>query len=227
MANTGLGDLEVIKKDSPPEVHASVAAFYERAGDLAVEKGVAVSIVSIKGTHTVLEYLGKLCTKTGGFNDIVDVLDLTGNFNSLLQNPVIATDVRVKMILHKAFKFHDQSASTKVVEIGNVTVRILFLIANSYNLHCADYQKESILSFEFELKPRSVIESLNLENTKQLPFQVVIYFTKLNGAKCVRVMSKLQEITKDRDQAEENVNVAVLARFSTQEAAKLAQEGSI
>jgi len=85
-------------------------------------------------------------------------------------------------------------------------------------------QKESTITFEFELKSKEATKAL--EGLTELPFQVVLSFTKLNGAKCVRVMAQNQKLTNDREAAEDNVNVSVLARFSTQETAKLAQDGN-
>jgi len=38
---------------------------------------------------------------------------------------------------------------------------------------------------------------------KDLPFQLQIIYTKLDGMKCMRVISKKQPITFDRSEAEE------------------------
>jgi len=59
-----------------------------------------------------------------------------------------------------------------------------------------------------------------------LPFQVQIKYTKVNGAKCLRVMSHTTKITSDRQQAEKAVNVGVIGLHSQLQAAKLAADGN-
>jgi len=60
---------------------------------------------------------------------------------------------------------------------------------------------------------------------KDLPFQVQILFTKLDGMKCVRVITKLQPVTFDKQVAEAKANIAVLGMNAVQQSAKLASKG--
>jgi hypothetical protein len=205
LANIGVGNLEALAKGSDKD-HDAIREFYENVGDVAVAKGVSVSIISIKGTQVTLEYLAKVALKTKGQNDIVDPLNMGGGFNAILKNPVVATDVSAKLIIHPGFRFHEEATSQMKIDVGNAT-------------------QESTLTFEFELKSKDQLKNL-LKGVSKLPFQVQIHFTKLNGAKCVRVISKAKEITKDRDVAEQHLNVAVMGMHSVQETAKLAQQGA-
>jgi len=61
---------------------------------------------------------------------------------------------------------------------------------------------------------------------KQLPFQIQIQYTKLNGARCLRLISKTTQITDKREEAEKAVNVGVVGLHSNINAAKLAAEGN-
>lgn len=51
----------------------------------ALERGVMVSVVSIKGTNTSLEHIAKVANHTKGYNDILDPLKLSKGFNFILE----------------------------------------------------------------------------------------------------------------------------------------------
>ena len=61
---------------------------------------VTVNFLSIKGTDCRVAELGQVATRTGGEVTIVDPLTVTEEFGSILSNPVIATDVVTKIIVH-------------------------------------------------------------------------------------------------------------------------------
>jgi len=109
------------------------------------------------------------------------------------------------MFLHKGLKWYDEenpiNEYTCLRNIGNAT-------------------KESTITFEFGKS------DVHYEDLKFLPFQVHIHYTRIDGAKCIRVMSKKQEITENRQVAEENLNVGVIGLHSVQQTAKIAEEGN-
>jgi len=200
IANVGLGSLE----NFVPEDNSPATLFYNRVSTEALQRGVAVSILSIQGTNAQLEHIAKVSADTRGINHIVDPLNLTKNFNFILQNAIIATDVNATMLLNKALTFrHEKNTEDNkaVREIGNVT-------------------QESIITFEYYPKNKNV-----LKNIKEVCFQVQIKFTKLDGGKCVRIISKRVEITHDRLQAEKHVNVNIVGLHSQVQAAQKAGEG--
>jgi hypothetical protein len=53
----------------------------------------------MKGTNVAMELLAKVALETNGFNDIVDPTKLDQNFNFILQNPIVATNVKMKMVI--------------------------------------------------------------------------------------------------------------------------------
>jgi len=165
-----------------------------------------VSIVTIKGTNTALELIANVAVQTKGYNDVVDPLKLTKNFNFILQNNIIATDVTVQMFLHKSLRFKHEETSKDLSkclrDVGNVN-------------------KESTITFEYIINDKEKAKEI-----KQLPFQIQIRFTKLNGAKCLRVLSKVTQVTENREEAEKHVNVGVIGIHAQLQAAKLAADGS-
>ncbi|KAL3882463.1 hypothetical protein ACJMK2_028800 [Sinanodonta woodiana] len=121
LANVGLGKLENYNRND--EEAEQAARFYEDIGKMAVEKGVSVSVITIKGTDCKLVELGKLADTTGGQVNIVDPMKLTQEFSTILANQVIATNVVATFILHRQLFFHnEETVESKIVKnIGNVT----------------------------------------------------------------------------------------------------------
>lgn len=120
LANVGMGKLEGHSDDQGLE---EAIKFYDEISDSAVEKGVSISVITIKGTDCKLVEIGKMADKTGGQVNIVDPLKLTQEFSTILANKIIATNVEATFILHKElFFFYEDSEESKVVKkIGNVT----------------------------------------------------------------------------------------------------------
>jgi len=203
LANVGCGSLENYNKQTA-DAHPA-PAFYEQVSVLAVAKGVSVSVMSIKGTTANLELIGKVASATKGFNEIVDPLKNIGkNFNFALQNAIVATDVRVSFFLHAGLKFrHEEKAEglRAIREVGNVA-------------------KESALTFEYELADSSLVHGIDA-----LPFQVQITYTRLDGSKCMRVLTKLAKVTAKREVAEGAMNVGVVGMHAQQQSAQLASRG--
>jgi len=197
-ANVGVGDLDC----STEEKRNVIEDFYTRAGEYAKQNGVAVSILSIKGTECSLEYLASVSAMSRGINHTADPLTLSKDFACILQNAVVATNVTVKVLIHKGLKFRHE----KVVkgccatrDIGNAT-------------------KETNVTFEFAQS--------NELTEKNLPFQVQIYYTSLDESKRIRTITKIQKVTDQREVAEKNLNVAVVGLHTVQQSAQLALEGN-
>uniref|UniRef100_A0A6B2KZ87 VWFA domain-containing protein n=1 Tax=Arcella intermedia TaxID=1963864 RepID=A0A6B2KZ87_9EUKA len=195
IANIGLGALDIPEEAAP---------FYRQVIDKCQAQGVAVSILGIQGTNTSMEQLALVAAETKGYNDIVDPLKLTKNFNFILQNSIISTDVSATMFLNRGLTFRGEknAENSKAVRlIGNCT-------------------KETAITFEYFPVDQGTIKDL-----KHVHFQVQIHFTKLDGTKCLRVMSKMAEVTHDRLEAEKHVNVNVVGLHSHVQSAQLAAEG--
>eukprot|EP00296_Roombia_truncata_P000036 JP435694.1.p1 GENE.JP435694.1~~JP435694.1.p1 ORF type:complete len:634 (-),score=149.18 JP435694.1:71-1906(-) len=203
LANIGMGSLENLNTD---EDHQAVQDWYTRVGEFAADQGVTVSIVSIKGTDCNMEYLGSVATATGGTVNIVDPLRLTKEFSSMLADEVIATNVTATLKLHSGMFFKNEDSETSEVsrDMGNVT-------------------KFSEITFEYGV--RSTAKAM-FGGLRDLPFQLQIRYKKMNGMKCIRVVTQSQPITSARDVAEEDMDVNVLGANVAQQSAQLAMDGN-
>ena len=159
LANIGLGNFDDANTD---EEIAKVEEYYEKIGEFAKHAGLTINIVSIIGDECNLGALSKMAELTGGNVDRVDPVSLTNNFSRILSQPIIASNVVTKVLLHKGLMFRnelDEHLNDKkdlmVRDIGNVT-------------------EDTEITFEYTMKPIKVladIENLDLEKLKEFPFQ--------------------------------------------------------
>jgi hypothetical protein len=122
---------------------------------------VTVNVISIKGEECDLETLAPIYNETGGDVQIVEPEELTKNFGNILANPVIATNVTVKVKLHKALEFRNEDAANLAAgnslltrALGNVT-------------------EDSEITFEYRMKDAKVLaemEDVDLLKTTHIPF---------------------------------------------------------
>ena len=119
LANVGCGRLDDIDLDEEMDKSRS---FYQDSAAYAKELGVSVSVVTMKDTHCSMENIGLLARETNGQVDIVHPLDLVTNFGAILAQPLIATNLNVRLIVHRGlFLRYEGDASVTTKDIGNAT----------------------------------------------------------------------------------------------------------
>lgn len=161
-----------------------------------------VNIISIEGEECNIDTLSKISEVTGGNVERVNPLELTQNFANILSLPVIATNVILKVKLHKGLEFRNENTaslsedkSLLVKELGNVT-------------------QETEITFEYRLKTmKELLKMTDLDIAKidSFPFQAQITFNTLDGSKCVRVITQHAAISNDRDQLEKEADYKILS----------------
>ena len=206
LANIGVGALDELKTD---EESAAASEFYEGLGIRAAASGVTVDVVAIDGDGCDVENLGTLTEATGGTVTKLDPLKLTQEFSSILAEPVVATGVSVKVLLHSALAFRDEEdVDGNVLErqVGNVT-------------------GSSELSLEFTTKNGAQLAALGVAEGSDVPFQTQIHFTRQDGSKCMRVITHAKPLTGDTRTAERVVNTSLLQSHAAKKSASWAQSG--
>ena len=204
LANVGIGRLD-------DDVNVA-EEFYNRVANIASEKGIEISVISIEGEECKLSKLSKVCEITGGEVTRVNMNNIATEFANILETPVIATQVSALIKIHKGliFRYQDDyllDSSTLKRDLGNVT-------------------DGSEFTFEYSVRPFSELESLqiDLESLKQFPFQTQIHFTNKQGMRCMRVITALQDTTDDLNKAGD-INLKVLGVNAAQRCAHLASKG--
>ena len=210
LSNVGLGAIEGKSEES-------VLEFYNKVADFAHENGVTVNIISIAGEECDLETLRIIPERTGGDVTRVEAAKLTENFANILKSPIIATNVNMKIILHKGLEFRNE-------ENDNLNAE-----RNIFTKEMGNVTAESEVTFEYKVKDIEELEKANdydINKLEQLPFQSQIQFTKLDGMRWIRVVTKVQLVSNDRKEVEAEANADVLGVNWVQQAAKLARRGS-
>ncbi|XP_053377820.1 circularly permutated Ras protein 1-like isoform X2 [Mercenaria mercenaria] len=193
--NTGVGSL-----DTP-----AGEIFYKKIGEFAKGNNTRLSILAVEGQDTGLRHVQQCAVVSGGTINVLNPLEMMRQLRLIAQNYTIATAVDVTVILHPDLVFDEpgyQEVSNRLVkEVGNAA-------------------KETDLTFRYKAK------DAKKKITKQsIPFQVQISYTLKSGMRCLRVLSKAHEVTQDRKQMEEGINVAVVGVATVQKSALMACQG--
>ena len=203
-ANVGMGSIEHGNQ-------AQSVKFYEDLADYAKENGVTVNVISMEGTDCKLALLGKVADRSNGTLSIVNPLNLSEQFKSILENRIVATSVKAKLIVnHKYLYIRDDQLETeesKAIEkedhaakekLNEARKSVLIKDIGNANL-------DTEITFEYGVRKLKGEEKKNKNAFKELPFQLQISYTTMDGARATRVYTKLQEFTSERQVAEQNV----------------------
>ncbi|KAL9646474.1 hypothetical protein ABK040_006470 [Willaertia magna] len=183
--------------------------FYNKVSNVANEYGVNINVFGIEDSNCNMNDLGRISEATGGICSIVKPIELRRQMRQIIDNPVIATSVDVKVFLPKDLNFRDIEYHIKektdtspqklsVTNIGSVTA-------------------DTDLTFECNL-----LET----NNSPIPIQVQIYYKKEDGSEWCRVLHETVQTTNKKEKSfTEQTDVAVIGLNSVQSAATLAQQG--
>ena len=210
-ANTGIGQTNDYSSSEGPSF------VYNKIGDLALNSGVIVSLVSLYEQDSRLDLLSPCAFKTGGNLVKIDPQNLSGDFSQFLEEKVIGFNCTIAVKLHCAMKFIPTSQadigmdpSVLVKKLGNVFPTLTF-------------------SFEYTLKsPEELKEAkVNISKLKKLPFQALFSYTGLDKQRYCKVISKTLDVTNNASEAAKNINVNVLSVHSMRKTGELALQGRI
>ena len=208
-ANTGLGALD--------RKNQSATDFYQQAGELAKQKGIIINVITIKGGGCRVDILSKLAELTGGKVTRVNPQKLGKDFSKALDEELMASNVTIKLKLPNIMKFRnedteflsfDQSLFEKA--IGNAT-------------------RSTELTFEYELKSPNELQnkSIDLDNLKEVPFQLQVYYTSTRGDEILRVFSHIQETASNLDEASIGANFKLMAARAAHVTSTRAEVGDL
>lgn len=84
-------------------------------------------------------------------------------------------------------------------------------------------ETDSEITFEYRVKSKQELEKF--KQLQSLPFQVQIRYSKLNGMRCLRIISKTQKMTQKKEDAVKDMRVDILASNALNTAFNLAEQG--
>jgi len=227
LATDGLANLGVGALDSFEYNGINGPPFYERAGNLCKQHGITANVIGIRGDNLNINIIGKLADITQGDTDVVDPLKIVENFSSIVDAKVVATNVVVKLFLHKVFQFPNTENWKQEEQQGVInlhTVRDIGTAFEDTEITAEFYQKNE--DELLKLLGNKLEFEMNNQNSF-LPFQVQITYTTLTGMKCLRVITKTKEITRNFEEAQKDIDVAVFGMHCNAKQASYAQQGML
>ncbi|CAF1027360.1 unnamed protein product [Didymodactylos carnosus] len=205
LANRGIGSLEVANDETSDEIEKERSIeegnqFYGQITDLARDKGISISVITIKGTTCLLPIIGQMADGSGGQVTVVDLMNIRDEFATILEQQVIASNVQATLIVHRGLYIrnpenNEEKLNKSERDIGNVT-------------------KETEITFEFGVRNKQELKALHgidFNQLKQFPFQLQVLYTAADGTKALRVLTQLKEATENREIAEQNAVRSVIA----------------
>lgn len=225
LANVGLGSVEGL--DTADDATKDAAnAFYDRVGQLAADQGVCIDVVGIRSDGCDLERLGRMAELANGNVSLVDPLNLHNDFHGILANPVVATQVSIKLLLHRGLKFRAVDGASPFATSKDASSTTDATRHDSVLQHMVgNVTTDTELTVEYQLRPSAERRAMGIGELTTLPFQLQITYTRLNGMKCVRIMTQSQQVTANRADAEQEADLRVLSSHAAQQTAKMAAEG--
>lgn len=189
VANTGLGDIE----------NQNSSNFYTTLADLATEKGVEVSVISISDQECRLDALIPIVEKTGGDLSKVNPATLSEDFANILSTQIYATHTKLTVRLSDGLEFKD---GTKILykDIGNVN-------------------DDTIFTFEFLVNEKLI--------KKSVPIQVEIQYKDMQGNLFVLVHTENFEVAENQEEVIKEANFEIISKNAQFQGANLIKQGRL
>jgi len=213
LANNGIGSLASNGKN-----------FYPQIANVAKENGTSISILTIDGEDCKMEDVGKCADITSGSVEIIDPLEMKSKIVKLMNNSILATNVKVVLRTNRYIVFSNQAknVSNKIeIEIGNVTSETDM----AFSFEVVQHKLDDLLNCIFD-KPKEN-EDQDLINLLKygVPFQLEMHYTANNGGKYQTILSDKIVMDGNRTNVEENLNSACICLSTIQSSARLAEIG--
>jgi len=209
-ANVGMGSIEY---DYNSNNQNDSEKFYDDLADYAKSKSIQINIVTMQGTDCKLAFLGRLADKTNGTMNIVNPANLSDQFKSILENRIVATNVKATLILNQKYLYiRDKELEIEegklIQEFGTRQAgldRIEKLKKSKITKDIGNATMDTDITFEYGIRRQDANDAKEKTvHLSELPFQLQIEYT-FNGAKFIRVYTKKQAFTKDREEALNNI----------------------
>lgn len=95
-----------------------------------------------------------------------------------MKKEILATNVTMKVKIHKALEFRNEDTD---LESQTILKKKLGIVDN-----------DTEITFEYRMKSSDVLaqmKDIEFEELTQIPFQTQIEYTKMDGMKCLRVIT--------------------------------------
>ena len=210
MSNLGVGNIEQNKE--------AAKGYYSKIGDMAKEKGIIINLITFQDSESEIEVLMAMIDKSGGEIIRVNADAILDGFNDLLENEALASEVEIRMNLHKCMTFRDQEEKDLTNEGSSIIQKL------------GNVSKETETYYEVKFKKAiklAEMKEINFDELKNLIFQIEIKYRNKAGGKYIRVITKNMEVSDNKEEVEKQANFDIITACEIQKSAKLAGQGLI
>jgi len=211
-ANQGPGSIGANKSSKDEAVK-----FYTEIGQMARKKGIVISLISIVGDSCRLDLMSSIAELTRGEILKVNPISLVSEFDSLISENIIATNVELKVKLHKGLSFRNEKKEN-LSEDGSLLIKSLGNITAN---------EEVTVEYHTKSKKKLKILEIDFSKISSLPFQAQITYFTLSGAKCLYLITKRQDVTFEKEEAKKEADYTIVASNAIKQSSNLAREGQI
>lgn len=184
-------------------------AFYSRMAEMAMSTSTVINVIAIEGCNCSLDDFKMCAEMTSGELNTLHPVELVRQLRLIAQNPTIATDVEVTVLLHPSLRIEGMLSNNVVKGHPNKAVVVL-----------GNATKLSDITFEYSVRKKHRKTAISA-----LPFQVQIRYKRLDGSKCIRVLSSSRPVSRDREEVEKSMDCAVASLAAVHRCAAEAEAG--
>jgi hypothetical protein len=199
MANNGVGAIRN---------RSAVVPFYGEIGRRAAEEGTCISVITMEGEDCSMENLGTCADLTGGQVEMVDLQALSTKVGAMLANATLGTGVQMTLIAGAGISLH---SSTPALQKGSACVA-------THTVGTATSRSDVTMKVEI------MGDSLH-QCDPSVPIQLQLRYTKTDGEEVLQVLTVRPNISRNRDEVEQELNSTCVALAGIHAAARLAQKG--
>lgn len=184
-------------------------------GEKAKEKGIAISLITFQDSESEIVILQEMVKRSGGEIIRVKPQEILDDFDDLLSNRIVASNVSFTINLNRYLTFRNEEKSTFTNN------------GSSLSKEVGNASKETELYYEFKFKKAfklADMENVNLESGT-LPFQVVIKYVNKQGNTMQRVITRVLKISDNKSEIEKQAIFDIISANAMQKAANFAAKG--
>ena len=210
MSNLGVGDISQDKE--------AAKVYYTKIGEMAKEKGIIINLITFQDSESEIDVLMNMIQNSGGEIVRVNPNAILDGFKDLLENEALASEVELRMNLNKCMTFRDQEDKDMENEGSSIFQKL------------GNVSKETETYYELKFKKAiklAEMKDINLEELKNLIFQIEIIYRNKEGGKFKRIITKNMKISDNKEEIEKQTNFDIIAAAEIQKSAKLAGAGLI
>jgi actin-related protein len=155
--------------------------FYTDMGELAVENGTAINMITLENCNSGLEYLGSSSDLSNGSVSIMNPLKMSEEFTLLGNNPIIASNVSCKVIASRGLTVGSNEADNCTTnkpylnyKIGNTTalnsdLTLCLYPGQSLYDNALEFEQELLSSSNNDENENNVNNNKNIEDESSVP----------------------------------------------------------